>query len=47
MKMKLKIKVETFINNQEKIYEYNLSEILFDLNTDYKELIDFINKLWF
>ena len=43
----IKNKVETFINNQEKIYEYNLSEILFDLNTDYKQLIDFIDNYGF
>ena len=43
----IKKKVETFINNQEKIYEYNLSEILFDLNTDYKQLIDFIGNYGF
>ena len=34
----IKNKVKNFINNQEKIYEYNLSEILFDLNTDYKSI---------
>ena len=43
----IKKKVETFINNQEKIYEYNLSEILFNFDTDYKELIDFINNYGF
>ena len=43
----IKNKVETFINNQEKVYEYNLSEILFDLNTDYKQLIDFIDNYGF
>ncbi len=43
----IKKKVESFINNQEKIYEYNLSEILFEFNTDYKELIDFINNYSF
>ena len=40
-------KVKTFINNQDKIYEYNLSEILFDLNTDYKEVINFIENYGF
>ena len=40
-------KVKTFINNQDKIYEYNLSEILFDLNTDYKEVINFIDNYGF
>ena len=43
----IKNKVKTFINNQEKVYEYNLSEILFDLNTDYKQLIDFIDNYGF
>ena len=43
----IKKKVETFINNQEKIYEYNLSEILFNFDTDYKELIDFISNYGF
>ena len=43
----IKKKVETFINKQEKIYEYNLSEILFNFDTDYKELIDFINNYGF
>ena len=40
-------KVEIFINNQEKVYEYNLSEILFNFDTNYKELIDFINNYGF
>ena len=40
-------KVKTFINNQDKIYEYNLSEILFDLNTNYKEVINFIDNYGF
>ena len=43
----IKKKVEIFINNQEKIYEYNLSEILYNFNTEYKELIDFINNYGF
>ena len=43
----IKNKVKTFINNQGKVYEYNLSEILFDLNTDYKQLIDFIENYSF
>ena len=43
----IKNKVESFINNQEKVYEYNLSEILYDFNTEYKELIDFINNYGF
>jgi len=40
-------KVETFINNQDKVYDYNLSEILFNYDTDYKALIDFINNYGF
>ena len=40
-------KVKTFINKQNKIYEYNLSEILFDLNTNYKEVINFIDNYGF
>ena len=43
----IKNKVEIFINNQEKVYEYNLSEILYDINTEYKELINFINNYGF
>ena len=46
-KKEIKKKVESFINNQEMVYEYNLSEILFDFNTDYKQLIDFIDKYSF
>ncbi len=40
-------KIKKLINNQEKIYDYNLSEILFDLNTDYNQLNDFIDKYGF
>ena len=43
----IKNKVIALINNKEKIYEYNLSEILYDLNTDYKQLINFINNYGF
>ena len=43
----IKNKVKALINNQEKIYEYDLSEILFDFNTDYKQLIEFINNYGF
>ena len=43
----IKNKVKALINNQEKIYEYELSEILFDFNTDYKQLIEFINNYGF
>ena len=46
-KKEIKNKVENFFNNQKKVYEYNLSEILFDLNTDYSELTDFINSYGF
>ena len=46
-KKEIKNKIENFFNNQKKIYEYNLSEILFDLNTDYSELTDFINSYGF
>ena len=44
---KIKKKVETFINNQDKVYDYNLSEILFNFDTDYNALIDFINNYGF
>ena len=44
---KIKNKIKKLINSQEKIYEYNLSEILFDLNTDYNQLIDFTDKYGF
>ena len=40
-------KVEIFIKNQEKVYEYNLSEILFNFDSDYNALIDFINNYGF
>ena len=40
----IKKKVKEFINNQRKVYEYDLSEILFDINTNYNELIDFTDK---
>ena len=43
----IKNRVKKFINNQDRIYEYNLSEILFDLNTDYKEVINFIDNYGF
>ena len=44
---KIKNKVKTFINNQEKNFEYNLSEILFNYSTDYKQLLDFIENYGF
>ena len=40
-------KVKNFIDNQKKIYEYNLSEILFEYNTEYNQLINFIEKYGF
>ena len=40
-------KVKTLINNQEKIYEYNLSEILFEYSTEYSQLMNFIEKYGF
>ena len=43
----IKNRVKKFINSQDRIYEYNLSEILFDLNTDYKEVINFIDNYGF
>ena len=43
----IKMRVETLINNQEKVYEYNLSEILFDFNTEYEQLINFIDNYGF
>ncbi len=43
----IKKKVNTFINSQAKIYEYNLSEILFEYNADYNQLVNFIDKYGF
>ena len=43
----IKNEVQNLINNQEKIYEYNLSEILFDYETNNKELFDFIDNYGF
>tara|TARA_Y100001980_G_C14494106_1_gene270803 strand:- start:231 stop:1148 length:918 start_codon:yes stop_codon:yes gene_type:complete len=40
-------KVKTLINNQKKIYEYNLSEILFEYSTEYSQLMNFIEKYGF
>ena len=39
--------MNTFINSQAKIYEYNLSEILFEYNADYNQLVNFIDKYGF
>ena len=36
--------VRNFVKNKKKVFEYNLSEILFDETTDYLELINFIKK---
>tara|TARA_B100000575_G_C23064052_1_gene612616 strand:+ start:304 stop:1218 length:915 start_codon:yes stop_codon:yes gene_type:complete len=43
----IKMRVETLIHNQEEVYEYNLSEILFDFNTEYEQLINFIDNYGF
>ncbi len=43
----IKNEVQNLINNQGKIYEYNLSEILFDYETNNKELFDFIDNYGF
>ena len=43
----IKMRVETLIDNQEEVYEYNLSEILFDFNTEYEQLINFIDNYGF
>ena len=43
----IKNEVQNLINNQEKIYEYNLSEILFDYETNNKEMFDFIDNYGF
>ena len=40
----IKKKVKEFVKNQKKVYEYDLSEILFDINTNYNELINFTDK---
>tara|TARA_B100002019_G_scaffold31452_1_gene25473 strand:+ start:3459 stop:4373 length:915 start_codon:yes stop_codon:yes gene_type:complete len=45
--LKIKKKVRQFINNQEKILEYNLSEIMFGLKVNYKEIKNFIDKYGF
>tara|TARA_A100001234_G_scaffold58357_1_gene50172 strand:+ start:172 stop:1089 length:918 start_codon:yes stop_codon:yes gene_type:complete len=43
----IKKKVKNFINNQKKIYEYNLSEILFEYSSEYNQLMNFIDKYGF
>ena len=40
---KLRKKVVEFISLKEKKYELNISEILFDFNTDFNQLMEFIN----
>ena len=37
-------KIKLFYENQAKIYELNISEIIFDYDTEYKELIKFIKN---
>ncbi len=37
-------KIKLFYENQAKIYELNISEIIFDYDTEYKELIKFIKS---
>ena len=44
---KIRINVRNFIKNEKKIFEYNLSEILFDETTDYQELKNFIKEYGF
>ncbi len=46
-KNKLKQRIKTNLNNKEKLFEYNLSEIVLDVETDYKEVKDFINEFGF
>ena len=43
----IKNKVQAYVNSQKKIYEYNLSEILFEYNTEYNQLTNFIEKYGF
>ena len=44
---KIRARIIKLINNQEKIYEYNLSEILVDFDTNYIELQNYIEKFSF
>ncbi len=44
---KLRKKVVEFISLKEKKYELNISEILFDFNTDFNQLMEFINNYGF
>ncbi len=46
-KTEIKEKVTTFIKNKKTVYEYNLSEILYETTTDYEELKKFIEKYGF
>ena len=41
---KIEENVRNFIKNKKKVFEYNLSEILFDETTDYQELKKFIKE---
>ena len=43
-KEKIRKEVKKFTINKDKILEYNLSEILFDKNLNYKKLIEFIDQ---
>ena len=46
--MKIKFeKNQEYISKENIIYEYNLSEILFDIDTDYKILQNFIEEYGF
>ena len=44
---KIRNKVKIFIDSQKKIYEYNISEILFEYSTEYNQLMNFIEKYGF
>ncbi len=44
---KIRQNVKNFIKKKEKVFEYNLSEILFDETTNYQELIKFIKEYGF
>lgn len=44
---KIRKNITTISNNQQKKFEYDLSEILFDTKTNYNELTDFIEKYGF
>ncbi len=44
---KIRKRIEKYISKENIIYEYNLSEILFDIDTDYKILQNFIEEYGF